>query len=76
MQFFLCGRKICQSLKGEGDHWLCRRITSFEYDSVLREADRLGFVGYCQSSESADKAYTPDFNTEEAFALIDEKNRQ
>ena len=50
---------------------LCRRLTSFEYESVLREADKLGFVGYIQSAESADKGYTPDFNTPEAFALTD-----
>lgn len=50
---------------------LCRRLTSFEYESVLREADKLGFVGYSQSAESADKGYTPDFNTDEAFALLD-----
>lgn len=50
---------------------LCRRLTSFEYDSVLREADRLGFIGYSQSAESADAAYTPGFNTSEAFSLID-----
>ena len=50
---------------------LCRRLTSFEYESVLREADRLGFVGYSQAAESADSGYTPDFNTVEAFSLID-----
>ena len=50
---------------------LCRRLTRFEYDSVLTEADRLGFKGYSQASESATAAYTPDFNTKEAFAIID-----
>lgn len=50
---------------------LCRRITSFEYDSVLREAERLGFTGYSQSLGSESSEFTPDFNTREAFALID-----
>lgn len=40
---------------------LHRRITSFEYDSVLREAERLGFDGYFQSRSSASADYTPDF---------------
>ena len=40
---------------------LCRRITSFEYDSVLRAAQKLGFDGYFQSLSSASKRYTPDF---------------
>lgn len=50
---------------------LCRKLTSFEYDSVLREANRLGFVGYTQSAESVGSEYTPDFNTDEAFALLE-----
>lgn len=41
---------------------LSRRVTSFEYDSVLREADALGFDGYFQAADSADSKYTPDFN--------------
>lgn len=40
---------------------LHRRVTSFEYDSVLREAIRLGFDGYLQSRTSASAAYTPKF---------------
>jgi putative pyruvate formate lyase activating enzyme len=40
---------------------LCRRITSFEYDSVLGVAESLGFDGYFQSLSSASKEYTPDF---------------
>ena len=50
---------------------LCRRLTGFEYESVLREADRLGFIGYSQAAGSADKGYTPEFNTDEAFAILD-----
>ena len=41
---------------------LHRRVTSFEYDSVLAHARRLGFEGYFQSRTSATDAYTPDFN--------------
>ena len=40
---------------------LCRRVTSFEYNSVLDEASRLGFVGFSQARTSATSAYTPDF---------------
>ena len=41
---------------------LHRRLTSFEYDSVQRQALRLGFDGYFQSSASASASYTPDFH--------------
>lgn len=41
---------------------LRRRVTSFEYDSVLDAAGALGFEGYCQARSSAASAYTPDFN--------------
>ncbi len=44
---------------------LHRRLTDFEYHSVLDEATRLGLVGYCQSKDSADHSYTPDFRTNE-----------
>ena len=40
---------------------LRRRVTTFEYDAVLREAERLGFDGYFQSRSSASADYTPDF---------------
>ena len=40
---------------------LHRRVTDFEYTSVLDEADRLGLEGYSQGKEAADKAFTPDF---------------
>lgn len=48
---------------------LSRRITSFEYDSVLRHAERLGFDGYIQSAESASSKYTPSFNSQDAFSF-------
>ena len=40
---------------------LLRRVTSFEYECVLREAMRLGFEGYFQQKESASAAFTPNF---------------
>ena len=41
---------------------LRRRVTSFEYDSVLRHALELGFDGYFQSRTAATSDYTPDFD--------------
>lgn len=41
---------------------LTRRVTSFEYNSVLEHAQRLGFDGFMQSRASASAVYTPDFN--------------
>ncbi len=40
---------------------LHRRLTDFEYRSVLDEADRLGIKGYRQGRASAQTDYTPDF---------------
>ena len=40
---------------------LKRRITSFEYESVLKEALSLGFDGFSQGRSSAQTSYTPDF---------------
>ena len=40
---------------------LKRRVTSFEYTTVLEEAERLGFNGFMQSRSSASAEYTPDF---------------
>ena len=40
---------------------LLRRVTSFEYDSVLSVVESLGFTGYFQSRTSAQSSYTPDF---------------
>ncbi len=42
---------------------LTRRLTTYEYSSVLKTAESLGFDGYFQSRESASAAYTPNFNT-------------
>lgn len=44
-----------------GPKSLLRRVTSFEYDSVMQHAVDLGFEGYFQAKESADTAYTPNF---------------
>lgn len=40
---------------------LARRVTSFEYQSVLDRAIALGFDGYFQNRASATAAFTPDF---------------
>ena len=40
---------------------LHRRVTDFEYASVVDEAERLGLTGYMQGKDAADRAYTPDF---------------
>ena len=46
---------------------LHRRLTRFEYESVLAEVERLGLDGYCQQRSAASAVYTPNFleNTEE-----------
>lgn len=43
---------------------LCRRLTTFEYESVLAEAGRLGFDGYSQGADSASGGFTPAFDGE------------
>ncbi len=40
---------------------LLRRVTEFEYQSVVDEALRLGFEGYTQEKASAVKTFTPAF---------------
>ena len=50
---------------------LCRRLTRFEYESVLKKADELGFIGYSQSAEAASAEFTPEFCSAEAFELLD-----
>ena len=42
---------------------LHRRVTEFEYRSVLDEAARLGLEGFSQGKDAATKAYTPDFES-------------
>ena len=41
---------------------LHRRVTSFEYDSVMKHAVELGFEGFFQGKESADASFTPNFS--------------
>lgn len=41
---------------------LGRRLTMFEYSSVLNVADELGFEGYRQQAGSASAEYTPNFD--------------
>lgn len=46
-------------------HEINRRVMSFEYDSVVEEALKLGInMGYMQQKSSATSEYTPDFNLE------------
>lgn len=40
---------------------LLRRVTSFEYDSVLERAATLGFMGFSQEKSAASADFTPDF---------------
>lgn len=46
----------------DGSCDLKRRVTTFEYNDVLRLASALGLDGYSQSAESAVRAFTPDFS--------------
>lgn len=45
---------------------ICRKITSFEYDYVLSEGERMGFNGFSQERGSSRASYTPDF-TQKTF---------
>lgn len=40
---------------------LHRRVTEFEYASVLEEAAQLGLQGFSQGKDAADRAFTPNF---------------
>ncbi len=40
---------------------LSRKVTTFEYNSVLDKALELGFDGFFQEKDSATKIYTPEF---------------
>ncbi|MGN0598435.1 MAG: radical SAM protein [Oscillospiraceae bacterium] len=41
---------------------ISRRISTFEYNSVLKRAEELGFKGFMQERSSAKEEYTPDFD--------------
>ncbi|WP_124098690.1 radical SAM protein [Ruminococcus sp. Marseille-P6503] len=40
---------------------ISRRTTTFEYESVVREAEKYEFEGYIQQKSSADTAFIPEF---------------
>ncbi|MBO5222936.1 MAG: radical SAM protein [Clostridia bacterium] len=46
--------------KGE-DKNLKRKLTTFEYNKVLKVVEELGIEGFCQYRSSATSEYTPDF---------------
>lgn len=51
--------------KSSGYPEINRRITTYEYESVLEEAVRLGLTdGYMQEKSSAKEEYTPPFDLE------------
>jgi Uncharacterized Fe-S protein PflX, homolog of pyruvate formate lyase activating proteins len=49
---------------GKTDVTLNRKLTTFEYNSVLDTVVSLGLEGYTQDHEAADGIYIPDFNLE------------
>ncbi len=49
---------------------LHRRVTSFEYNSVLEYAKEIGFEGYFQQRSSASAEYTPNFSGEDSLAFL------
>jgi putative pyruvate formate lyase activating enzyme len=48
---------------------LKRRITTFEYESVLKRATELGYEGYMQDISSASSNFTPDFTKGEIYEI-------
>ncbi len=56
---------MCQYTPGfDGGRFpeLSRRVTTFEYESVIERARELGFVGYSQERDSASGEFVPRFN--------------
>lgn len=49
---------------------LHRRVTAFEYDSVLQVATELGFDGFLQDRASATQGYTPNFEEDTLSELL------
>lgn len=47
---------------------ISRRISTFEYNSVLKRAEELGFKGFMQERSSAKEEYTPDFDLQGIIA--------
>ncbi len=58
----------------DADAALHRRLTTFEYQSVLDTAHALGFDGYLQEPSAADTAYTPDFSADESTLAVQIEN--
>ncbi len=46
---------------------LSRRVTSLEYEAVVKRANEIGFTGYIQEKTSAKEYYTPDFSKPAEF---------
>ena len=46
---------------------LSRRVTSLEYNAVVKRANEIGFTGYIQEKSSAKESYTPDFSKSAEF---------
>lgn len=61
MRLSLMSQYTPDFVDGERFPALARRVTSFEYQSVLDRAVALGFDGYFQNRTSASAAFTPDF---------------
>lgn len=57
-------RQFTPDFLPEGNEFssLRRRLTSFEYESVLKVADELGFEGFSQDASSATADFTPNFS--------------
>ena len=56
---------MCQyTPNGKTGDILNRRVTTFEYNSVVDTAVSLGLEGYTQDREAAGNGYVPDFNLE------------
>ena len=45
----------------EGIKELCRKTTTFEYNSVIKAIEKYGFEGYIQQKSSAEDVYIPQF---------------
>ncbi|MCR5815829.1 MAG: radical SAM protein [Ruminococcus sp.] len=48
--------KNCEEIKE-----LCRKTTTFEYNSVIKAIEKYGFEGYIQQKSSAEDVYIPQF---------------
>ncbi|MBQ7600425.1 MAG: radical SAM protein [Clostridia bacterium] len=58
---FLPAPKISRETGSDIYGKMRRRITTFEYESVLKKATGCGFRGYAQERSSATRNFTPDF---------------